>query len=123
MSDERIVIYDPRKHKSRTDWARVDALTDEEIARAVADDPDAPPLLTDADFKRMVWLVPVTKRPISIRLDEDILRWFKAAGPRYQSRINAVLRAYMVGERAARRRKRPAPATKRATKSTKRTKR
>ena len=33
--------------QSETDWARVDAMTDEAIARAVADDPDAAPLLTD----------------------------------------------------------------------------
>ena len=32
---------------------------------------------------------------ISLRVDEDVLAWFKAAGPRYQSRMNAVLRSYM----------------------------
>ena len=35
------------------------------------------------------------KAAISLRLDEDILEWFKAQGPGYQTRINAVLRAYM----------------------------
>jgi uncharacterized protein (DUF4415 family) len=38
---------------------------------------------------------PRPKQPISLRVDEDVLRWFKAQGPRYQSRMNAVLRAYM----------------------------
>lgn len=38
---------------------------------------------------------PVIKEPISIRLDADLLAWFRAQGPRYQSRINAVLRSYM----------------------------
>lgn len=37
---------------------------------------------------------PLSKNPISIRLDEDILDWFKSQGKGYQSRINAVLRAY-----------------------------
>lgn len=38
---------------------------------------------------------PTPKQPISLRVDEDVLAWFKAQGPRYQSRMNAVLRAYM----------------------------
>lgn len=38
---------------------------------------------------------PVAKQPISLRVDTDVLDWFKAQGPRYQSRINAVLRSFM----------------------------
>lgn len=38
---------------------------------------------------------PVAKQPISLRVDTDVLDWFKAQGPRYQSRMNAVLRSYM----------------------------
>jgi len=34
------------------------------------------------------------KATISLRVDADVLEWFKAAGPGYQTRINAVLRAY-----------------------------
>jgi uncharacterized protein (DUF4415 family) len=34
------------------------------------------------------------KAAISLRLDEDVLEWFKAQGPGYQTRINALLRAY-----------------------------
>lgn len=40
-------------------------------------------------------IVPVPKRAISLRVDEDVLSWFRASGPRYQSRMNAVLRTYM----------------------------
>jgi uncharacterized protein (DUF4415 family) len=40
---------------------------------------------------------PKRKQPISLRVDEDVLAWFKAQGPRYQSRMKAVLRAYMAG--------------------------
>jgi uncharacterized protein (DUF4415 family) len=42
---------------------------------------------------------PTPKQPISLRVDEDVLEWFKAQGPRYQSRMNAVLRAYMAAIR------------------------
>ena len=81
--------------KDRTDWARVEALTDEDIARAVADDPDAAPLLDDAWFHKARLMPPDPKVPISIRVDRDVLEWFQRRGPRYQTRINAVLRAYV----------------------------
>jgi uncharacterized protein (DUF4415 family) len=42
-------------------------------------------------------VVPAPKRAISLRVDEDVLSWFRSLGPRYQTRMNAVLRAYMKG--------------------------
>lgn len=77
------------------DWTALDALTDEQIEAAVADDPDAPPLLGPEWFARAELVLPGRKRPISIRLDEDILAYFMAGGPGYQSRINAVLAHYV----------------------------
>jgi uncharacterized protein (DUF4415 family) len=41
------------------------------------------------------------KQIVTIRLDVDMLEWFKAAGPGYQTRINQVLRAHMDAQRAA----------------------
>jgi len=58
----------------------------------------SPPELADLpqDFFAEAKLIhPVPKQPISLRVDEDVLNWFKQQGPRYQSRMNAVLRAYM----------------------------
>jgi uncharacterized protein (DUF4415 family) len=81
--------------EDRTDWARVEALTDEDIARAVADDPDAAPLLDEAWFRKARLVPPDPKVPISIRIDRDVLEWFRRRGPRYQTKINAVLRAYV----------------------------
>jgi uncharacterized protein (DUF4415 family) len=81
----------PRKGK--TDWARVDALTDEDIAKAVANDPDAVPI--DIDWSDAVLVIPTRKKAISIRLDEDVLDYFKSQGDGYQRRMNAVLRSYM----------------------------
>ena len=78
--------------KGGTDWKRVDALTDEEITAAVASDPDAVPV--DGDWADGV-VVPPRKMAISIRIDEDLLAYFKRDGEGYQRRINAVLRAYM----------------------------
>jgi uncharacterized protein (DUF4415 family) len=48
---------------------------------------------------------PAGKQPISLRVDADVLAWFRAQGPRYQSRINAVLRSYMIQRRQGDKRK------------------
>src|SRR5437867_1485254 len=101
MKKRRIVKYDPRKHKSRTDWKRVRALTDEDIEWAVAADPDAAPIMDAAWWREARVVLPMPKVPVSVRLDRDVLEWFKDQGPRYQSRINAVLRAFMEANRRA----------------------
>jgi uncharacterized protein (DUF4415 family) len=82
------------RRSSGTDWARVDALTDEEIEASISDDPD------EAGFQGIDWskaevASPPRKLPISIRVDEDVLDFFKQQGPGYQRRINAVLRIFM----------------------------
>jgi uncharacterized protein (DUF4415 family) len=84
--------WDDRR-KGKTDWARLDALTDEDIANAVANDPDAAPI--DIDWSDAVLVIPTRKKAISIRVDEDVLDFFKKQGDGYQRRINAVLRSYM----------------------------
>jgi uncharacterized protein (DUF4415 family) len=101
MSEERITrvsLKQARKMKSETDWARVDALTDEDIERAVADDPDQS-FWTDEDWKnaRVVW--PQGKAPVTLRLDKDIIAWFKGRGRGYQTRINAVLRSFVEAQK------------------------
>jgi uncharacterized protein (DUF4415 family) len=86
--------------RPRTDWARVDALSDEDIAAAIRDDPDAAPEL-DADwFASATLVMPEPKEQISIRLDRDVLEHFRRY-PRYQTRINAILRAIMEHEKKA----------------------
>lgn len=81
------------RRKGKADWARFDKLTDEDIARAVASDPDAAPI--DLDWSDAVLVIPPKKKAISIRVDEDVLDYFKSQGDGYQRRINAVLRSYM----------------------------
>ncbi|MBI1320952.1 MAG: hypothetical protein GC168_18655 [Candidatus Hydrogenedens sp.] len=103
MSDERIVRCSLEDlQPTKTDWARVDALTDEEIAAAVASDPDAAPLLDEAWFKTAQVVEPPTKELISIRLDKDVLDYFRTTSERYQTRINAILRHYMQHEQSRR---------------------
>lgn len=76
-----------------TDWARVDALTDEDIDKAIAEDLDAAPLLDEAWFRNATFGVPA-KVAMSIRVDDDVMAWFRSQGKGWQTRMNAVLRAY-----------------------------
>jgi len=77
------------RNTSRTDWERLKKMRDRDI-----DHSDVPPL--DASFfKNAVVRLPERKRPVALRLDPDILDWFKRQGKGYQTRINAVLRLYM----------------------------
>ncbi len=78
--------------KSRTDWARVEATKDSEI-----DFSDSPELTPEAFARAVVrkGLSPVAaKAQLTLRLDADVLDWFRAQGSGYQTRINALLRAY-----------------------------
>jgi uncharacterized protein (DUF4415 family) len=81
------------RRRGKTDWAALAALTDAEIEAAVRSDPDAPPF--DFDWDKAVLVIPPGKKAISIRVDGDVLDFFKQQGAGYQRRINAVLRSYM----------------------------
>jgi uncharacterized protein (DUF4415 family) len=69
-------------------------MTDKEIHKAIASDPDARPLPRDF-WKNATVSIPAPKHLLSLRLDPDTVAWFKAQGKGYQTRINAVLRAYV----------------------------
>ena len=79
----------PLKKKSKTDWDKLNNMSDTDI-----DYSDIPPLDSEF-FKKGELRMPKTKPLISIRLDSDILEWFKSQGAGYQTRMNAVLRMYM----------------------------
>jgi len=95
MKKERIITrrWGDRR-KGKTDWARVDAMTDEEVEASIASDPDWAEF-KDVDWSDAVLVIPARKKAISIRVDEDVLDYFKSEGDGYQRRINAVLRSYM----------------------------
>jgi uncharacterized protein (DUF4415 family) len=77
-------------------------LTAEELARRSPEDIDLSdlPELGDEFFKNARLLGPhERKRQMTIRIDGDVIDWFKAQGSGYQSRMNAVLRAYVESQR------------------------
>ncbi|HEV2378251.1 MAG TPA: BrnA antitoxin family protein [Terriglobia bacterium] len=79
--------------KSRTDWKRVDALKDNKID--FSDTPElTPEVFARAVVRRGLKPVP-PKKQLTLRVDSDVLEWYRRQGPGYQTRINALLRAYM----------------------------
>lgn len=81
-------------HEDRTDWRRVDAQTEEELAEAIRSDPDDEELEPGWVERAMVLRPGGRKRRITMWLDADVLEWFQGQGRGYQTRLNAVLRAY-----------------------------
>lgn len=90
------------KTKPKTDWRRLGSISDEDVRAAIIDDPDAHP--TDQEFWKSARVVlPRRKETVTMRLDADLLEWFRRERG-YQTRINAILRAYMdahTGERSS----------------------
>jgi uncharacterized protein (DUF4415 family) len=106
----------------------MDATTDEEIARQIAEDPDTPPEMTDEQFERAeVWhgdrFVRTVGRPkgsgkkelVSLRIDRDLIAHFRAGGPGWQTRLNDTLREATTPRRRARRVERARAATPKRT--------
>lgn len=105
MPENKRVIY--------SDLAKLDATTDEDIARQIAEDSDTAPELADEFFEQADFYIgdrlirrgrgrpPLDdpKKLVSLRLDPDVIDAFRAGGPGWQSRINSALRRHLWGER------------------------
>ncbi len=74
--------------RSRTNWDDVDKLGDSDLV-----DAESPEL--DETFWQEAVFVPEPKHQITLRIDADVLEFFRTQGPGYQRRMNAVLRRYM----------------------------
>src|SRR5438874_544849 len=101
MTEERITVVSRKqlaKMKDLTDWDRVRAMTEEKIERNALDDPDNPPW-TEEEWARARVVWPQGKAPVTLRLDKDIIAWFKSQGRGYQTRINAVLRSFVEAQK------------------------
>lgn len=76
------------KRRSRTDWKRIDALQDKDI-----DYSEIPKQGPDFFANAILW--PGPKKQITLRIDPDVLAFFRKTGKGYQTSINAVLRKYV----------------------------
>ena len=95
-----------RNGETNTDWERLDSMTDEEVERNALEDNRRHGIPDDwyMDAVLMRW---PPKEQISIRIDEDVLKFFRKQGKGYQTKINAVLRAFMDASSAAQKRRSP----------------
>jgi uncharacterized protein (DUF4415 family) len=87
------VVCRDDSRKGKTDLEKLRKLTDAEIDASIAGDPDWE--FDEVDWSEAVLVIPPRKKAISIRVDEDVLDYFKQEGAGYQRRMNAVLRSYM----------------------------
>lgn len=80
---------------SRERLAEINAMSDDQI------DTSDIPELDDTFFEtaRLVLPAGTTKRAVTMRLDEDVLEWFRSGGKGHLTRMNAILRAYMLAHR------------------------
>lgn len=101
QNDERIVRYSSeelaRMRQSgadQTDWARVDALTEAELEASIDREEEG-----DIDWSTVQIGIPGPKQQLTVRFDVDVIEWFKAQGPGYQTRMNAVLKSFVEAQK------------------------
>jgi uncharacterized protein (DUF4415 family) len=101
------VVSRDSPRRGKTDWEKFRNLTDAEIEAGMAKDPVWRDF-KEADWSEGVLVIPPKKTAISIRVDADVLDYFKSQGAGYQRRMNAVLRSYMdqTSKKPAKRRRR-----------------
>lgn len=102
---ERIVSYIAKELKAKrakgeslTDWSKVKAMTQKEVDRLANEDDGTLPdgTLPDGWEKTVMIGLPPGKEAIKLRVDKDVLGWFKGTGKGYQTRMNNVLRAFVL---------------------------
>lgn len=84
---------EPISSNSQTDWQRLDVMTDEDID--LSDCPEVTPELFAKAVVRRGLPTAKNKAQVTLRIDSEVLEWFKSQGRGYQTQINALLRAYM----------------------------
>jgi len=105
MKEKNITIVSRDvSRRGKTNLDKLRKLTDAEINASIAGDPDWE--FQEANWSEAVLVIPPRKTAISIRVDEDVLDYFKKQGEGYQRRMNAVLRSYMDQTSGKKRRKR-----------------
>ena len=95
---EHIVSYTDKELKAmqakgKSNWTKAAAMTEAEIEAAIADDPDEAGL--EVDWSQASIELPQPKAVLNMRVDADIMDFFRGQGKGYQTKINAILRSYV----------------------------
>ena len=83
-----------RRGEDQTDWARLDAMTEEELEASIDRGKEG-----EFDWSTVQVGIPGPKQQLTVRFDQDVIEWFKAQGMGYQTRMNAVLRSFVEAHR------------------------
>jgi uncharacterized protein (DUF4415 family) len=83
--------------EDRTDWRKANATTGKKLEASIRADVDD--LRGEPDWTQAIMGVPAPKDHINIRIDHDVLSWFRASGRGYQTLMNNVLRAFVQSRR------------------------
>ncbi len=101
---EHIVRYTDKelreKHargEDKSDWDHASALTNREIENAIAEDEDEAEM--HVDWSNISVKLPRPKTVLNMRIDCEVLEFFRSQGRGYQTKINAVLRSYVEQQR------------------------
>ena len=82
-----------KKNGSDSNWEKAAGMTKTEIEASLAADPDETDMVMDWDNTTVD--LPQPKVVLNMRIDKDLLEYFRKTGKGYQSRINAILRSYV----------------------------
>jgi uncharacterized protein (DUF4415 family) len=103
QESERIVSYTmeeldemSRRGESRSNFARLTELTEEELEASIDFEEEG-----EIDWDTIQVGLPLLKQQLTLRLDAEIIDWFKSGGPGYQTRMNSVLRGYVETQKKA----------------------
>jgi uncharacterized protein (DUF4415 family) len=83
-----------KKGGDRTNLERVDAMTEAEVEALAASDDEG-----TFDWSKARVGIPGPKEQLTVRLDKDVIDWFRSQGRGYQTRMNAVLRSFVEAQR------------------------
>jgi uncharacterized protein (DUF4415 family) len=86
-----------KRAESRTDLSRVDATSEEDLERIIAEDEDERDLRPD--WTRAKLVLPRARQSVHLRLEQDVIDFFKGGGKGHISRMQAVLKAYVDAHR------------------------
>jgi len=79
--------------EDRTNWEKVDKVTGAQLETSIRADVDD--IHSEPDWTQAIVGIPARKDPINIRVDHDVLQWFRSNGKGYQTLMNNVLRAFV----------------------------
>ena len=79
--------------EDRTNWDKIDAMTGTKLEASIRADVDD--VQSEPDWTQAIVGIPAPKEHINIRIDHDVLQWFRSNGKGYQTLMNNVLRAFV----------------------------